>query len=115
MEHALAAGAPFGGVGASGMGLPASLGSTNSRTSDRVYRTTKVPITFVPVDLVRAAACQWLAPPRAQESGDGLHPASVVAKLKAAAAVVAAAAVAALPPPISPSVRMISKYRTWLG
>ena len=99
MEHALAAGAPFGGVGASGMGSYHGKFGFDEFSHKRsvLYRTTKVPITFVPVDLVKGGRVpKWLAPLALKNQVTGFIPPNVVAKLKAAAAVVAAAAVAAL-------------------
>ena len=65
MEHALAAGAPFGGVGASGMGSYHGKFGFDEFSHKRsvLYRTTKVPITFVPVELITGGRVpKWLAP-----------------------------------------------------
>ena len=98
MEHALAAGAPFGGVGASGMGSYHGKFGFDEFSHKRsvLYRTTKVPITFVPVDLVKGGRVpKWLAPLALKNQVTGFIPPTVVAKLKAAAAVAAAAAAVA--------------------
>ena len=105
MEHALAAGAPFGGVGASGMGSYHGKFGFDEFSHKRsvLYRTTKVPITFIPfIELITGGRVpKWLGPLALMNNvtgfvGGWVVPSKVQATLKAAAPVAAAVAVAAV-------------------